>query len=75
MIVLHHAEEGFIGREDGTLDIPGRDSQNVGVDQAPDLRFTIFEIAVKSRILERDGRLRRKHLQNGEPFGSENVGG
>ena len=31
MTVLHHAKKGFIGFQDGALDIPGRDSQNVGV--------------------------------------------
>ena len=72
---MHHAEKGFIGRDDGAVGIPGRDSQNVGVDQAPDFFFTVLEIAVQARILERDGRLRRKHLQNGDPVGSENVGG
>src|SRR5437879_4470806 len=39
----------------------------------PDLSFAIFEIAIELRILERDRRLRRKHLQHRDAVRSENV--
>ena len=48
---------------------------NVGVDQAPDLRFAFFEIAVKTGILQGDRGLRRKQFQHRDPRRSENVGG
>ena len=51
MIVLHHAKKGFIGRQDGSVDIPGRDSENVGVNQTANLRLTTFEIAIEARVL------------------------
>ena len=38
-------------------------------------RFPVFEITVKSSIHKGDGCLRRKHLQNRDPIGRENVGG
>jgi hypothetical protein len=56
-----------------TFELPDEDLQNVGVDQAPDLPFAIFEIAIKPRILERDCGLRRKHLQYRDTARSENV--
>jgi len=52
LIVSQHAEKGFIRCDDGTLDIPNRDSQNVGVDQAPNLSFALFDISVEARVLQ-----------------------
>src|SRR5260370_13422962 len=71
--VLHHAQKRFVGFDDRTFEVPDEDPQNVGVDQAPDLPFAILEIAIELRILERDCRLRRKHLQHRDAVRSENV--
>ena len=43
------------------------DPDDVGVDQAPDLGFALFEIAVQAGILQRDRRLRGKQLQHRDP--------
>ena len=58
-----------------TFEIPDEDSHNVGVDQAPDLRFAFFEIAVKTRILQGDRGLRRQQFQHRDPGRSEDVRG
>src|SRR5260370_21146942 len=71
--VSQHAQKGSVGFDDRTFEVPDEDPQNVGVDQAPDLSFAIFEIAIELRILERDCRLRRKHLQHCDAVRSENV--
>jgi hypothetical protein len=36
-----------------TFEIQNENPNNIGVHQAPDLRFAIFEVAIKPRILER----------------------
>src|ERR1700751_6067921 len=74
-VVLQHAQKRIVGPHDRTFEIPDEGPQNVGVDQAPDLPFTVFEIAVELRILERDSCLRRKHLQHRDAGRSENVWG
>src|SRR3954453_4184118 len=71
--VLQHAQKRFVGFDDRTFEVPDEDPQNVGVDQAPDLSFAIFEIAIELRILERDSCLRCKHLQYRTAARSENV--
>ena len=48
MIVLQHAQKGFVGRKDGAFDVPGCDSQNIGVDQPPDLRFTVLDLMIEA---------------------------
>ena len=68
----HDSEKGLIGLKNPTIEVPDEYADDVGVDQAPDLPFTIFEIAIKSRILERDRGLRRQQLQDRDPGGSEN---
>src|SRR4029077_7794695 len=71
--VLQHAQKRFIGPDYGAFEVPDEDPQNVGVDQASDLSFAIFEIAIEPRILERDSCLRRKHLQHRDAARSEDV--
>ena len=39
MGVLDHVEKCFIGRGDRTLEIPHDNPNDIGLDQAPDLRF------------------------------------
>jgi hypothetical protein len=70
---LQHVQERFVGLDDSAFEIPDADSQNVGVNQTPDLRFAICESPIKSYILERDCPLRRKHLQHSEAIRCENL--
>ena len=73
--VLHHVEKRFIGLNNLTFEVPDEDPDNVGVDQAPDLGFALFEIPVKTGILQGDRGLRRKQFQHCDPGRSENVRG
>src|SRR5262249_47925945 len=73
--VSHHLEQRFIGLDYPAIQIPHEDPDNVSVDQALDLRFAIFEIAIKTRILKRDRGLRRKQLEHYDPRWSEDVRG
>ena len=57
-------EKRVIGLENLTVEIPDEDPDDVGVDQASDLRFAFGEIAVQAGILERDRGLRGKQLQH-----------
>src|ERR1700739_775748 len=45
-VVSHHLQECVIGLDNATFEIENEDADNVGLDQAPDLRFTFLEIAV-----------------------------
>jgi hypothetical protein len=40
-------EKRFIGFDNLTFQVPDEDPDNIGVDQAPDLRFALLEICVK----------------------------
>ena len=71
--VLHHAQKRFVGSGDRTSEVPDEDSQNVGVDQPPNLLFAIREIAIKPRILKRDCCLRRKNFQHRYALRRENA--
>ncbi len=50
-IVAHDAEKGVIGLEDPAFEIPYDDPDDVSVDQAPDLLFASFKIAVEPDVL------------------------
>jgi len=63
-VVSHHAEEGVVGLEEAAVQVPEADPDDVGVDQAPDLRFPLLEVAVEAGVLQRDGRLRRQHSRS-----------
>src|SRR6516162_974627 len=54
-------------------DLPDECPDDVCVDQSADLSFTIFEVAIEPRVLERDCRLRRKHLQHHDALRRENA--
>ena len=58
--VSQHVEKSIVGLRYFTSDIPDEDPDNIGVDEAPNLGFALFKIAVKTGILERDRCLRRK---------------
>ena len=73
--VFEQVEKRFIGLKNFTLEIPDEDTHDVGVDQAPDLGFALFEIAVKTGILQGDCGLRGKQFQHCDPGRSENVRG
>ena len=70
---MQHVQKRFVGLDDGAFEVPNADPQNVGIDQATDLPFAIFEIAIKPRVFERDCCLRRKQFQHRDAARSENV--
>src|ERR1700756_1894563 len=43
--VLQHPQKRFVGIDDCTFEVPDEDSQNVGVDQAPDLLLRALAIS------------------------------
>ena len=45
-VVSDDPEKRVIGLENPTVEVPDEDADDVGVDQAPNLRFAIFEIAI-----------------------------
>ncbi|MNU02253.1 hypothetical protein D3C72_2458990 [compost metagenome] len=45
-VIAHHVQEGIIGLENVTVGIPDHDPDDVGVYQAPDLRFALLDLAV-----------------------------
>ena len=52
---------------------PKKDSDDVGVDEASDLRLPFLKIAVQPRILKRNRGLRRQQFQRRHPSRSEDV--
>src|SRR5215813_8187693 len=72
-VIPYDTEKCVIGLKYSTFDVANEDSDDVGVDQTPNLSFAIFEVAIKPRILERDCRLRRQHLQHRDALGRENA--
>ena len=50
-VVSHHSEKRVIGFENRTIEIPEEDADNVGFDEAPDLRFAFRKVAVQAGIL------------------------
>src|SRR5262249_13798732 len=63
----------IIGLQDPASKLPDDDPDDVGVDEAPDLRLALAETAVEIRIFERDGRLRGKQFKHHDSRGCENV--
>src|SRR5262249_61790823 len=56
-----------------TFEISNEDSNDVGVDQAPDLPFAVCQFEIEPRILKRNCGLRSKHLQHRDALGRENA--
>ena len=73
-VVSHQAEKGVIGLENRTLEIADEDADDVGVDQAPDLRFALGKVAVQAGILQCARRLRGEQLQNRDTGRREDAG-
>jgi hypothetical protein len=59
-----HVQEGVVRLDDPAPELPDHDTDDVGVDQAPDPRFALGEVAVEASVLEGDRRLRRDELQH-----------
>src|SRR5262249_46838832 len=72
-VISDDTEKRVIGLKNSTFEVGNEDANDVGVDQKPNLSFAIFEVAIKPRILERDRRLRRQHLQHRDALGRENA--
>src|SRR5262249_46674410 len=72
-VIPDDAEEFVIGLKNSTVYVGHKDPDDVRVDQAPDFSFTIREVAIKPRILQRDRRLRRKQLQYRDALRRENM--
>ena len=73
--VSDHIEKSFVRIDDPTLKIPNVDSDDIGVDQSPDLGFAFNDIAVQAGVLQRDRGLRGEQLQHGQPGRREHVRG
>ena len=58
-----------------TFEVPDEDADDVGVDQAPDLRFPFLEVAIETGILQGDRGLRREQFQHRDPGRREDAGG
>src|SRR5262249_11673629 len=50
-----------------------KDSNDIGIDQTSNLPFAIFEVTIKSRVLEGDRRLRCEYLQHCDALRGENA--
>src|SRR6478609_6086280 len=74
-VVSHDAEKCVIALQNPTSTLPDDDPDDVGVDQASYLRFAFAEIAVQTRIFQRDCRLRGEQLQYRDPGWREDPGG
>ena len=81
-IVLYQVEKRVIGLDDPTVDIPDKDADDVGLDQAPNLRFAFCEIAIgvhkrerafplgfeQAHVFDRDHRLAGEGLEKRDLF-------
>ncbi len=73
--VTDHAQERVVGLDDFPFHAPDDDADDVGVDQPTDLRFSLGEVAVQARVVQRDRCLRRHQAQHGETRRAEHPGG
>src|ERR1700704_897387 len=71
----HHLEKGLVGLDNATIKVKDRDPDDVGVDQASDLRLTLLKIAVETGVLQRDRRLRRQQFQDRDSIRWERMRG
>ena len=74
-VVAHHLEKGVIGLDDPAFECKDEDPDDVGVDQAADLRLALLKIAIQTGIFQRDRRLRGEQLQHRDPGRREDAGG
>src|SRR5260370_13660931 len=73
--VVHHLEKRFIGLNNLAFQVPDEDPHNDGIDETPNLRFAFLQIAIETRIFERDRGLRREQFQHRDPRGCEHMRG
>src|SRR5438132_1615177 len=73
--VSHDLKKGFVRLNNAAFKIPDRDPDDIGIDQPPDLRLTLLQIAVETRVLQRDRRLRREQLEDRDSIRGERVRG
>jgi hypothetical protein len=56
MIVPHDVEKSFIGLQHPSVEIPDKDADDVGVDQAPNLRLALSQSPLPpKRLRQPDG--------------------
>src|SRR5207247_4587818 len=70
----HDVEKRITGLQNPTFKVPDDDPNDVGVDEASDLRFAFSDIAVQSRIFQRDRSLRGEQLQHRDSRRCKNMG-
>ena len=73
--VSDNVEKGLVGLNNATLKIPDEYPDNVGIDQASDLRLAFLEIAIETGVLQRYRRLRRQQLEDRRSIRSERARG
>src|SRR5882724_2687300 len=61
-LVSQHPQKRVIGLENGAIEVPNEDAEDISVYQPPDLRFALGKVAVQASILERHCGLRREQL-------------
>ena len=71
--VSHDLEKGFVRLNNAAFKIPDGDPDDIGIDQPPDLRLTLLQIAVETGVLQRDRRLRREQLEDRDSIRGERV--
>src|SRR5260370_42679884 len=71
--ISHHPKEGIVGLKNAAIEVPDENTDDVAFDQAPDPGFAFREIAIQTRVLERDCGLRGKKLQHRDARGTENA--
>src|SRR5580658_1796082 len=73
-VVSQHAKICVIGLKDRTSEIHDVNTDDVGIDQAPDLRLTFLKIAVGTRGFESARCQRRNQLQYRDSCRREDTG-
>ncbi len=63
-IITNHAEKRVIGFQNAALELPYENADDIGIDQAADLRFPGREVAIQAGVLQGDRRLRRDQPQH-----------
>ena len=61
--ISHDAEKRVVGLHDATVKIENAYPDDIGVDEASNLRLPFLEIAIETRVLQRDRGLRRQKFK------------
>ena len=75
MVISQHTQKRVIGFENPTFEVRDDDPDDVGVDQALNLRFALCKIAVQAGIFERDRGLRGEQRQRRDAGRCEDTSG